>query len=89
MTKRESCHAWSVVGVFLLVGALFTVVPFLVGLATGRKPLAVGLAAVWAVVAVVSQASDDELPTLAFGVALLGVVGVFCAWIGASLRQNA
>jgi hypothetical protein len=77
------------VWVFLQVGALFTALPFLVGLATGRKALAVGLAAVWAVVATVSQASDDELPTLAFGVAALGVVGVFCAWLGASVRQNA
>ena len=75
--------------VLLLVGALFIVLPFLVGLATARKSLAMGLAAVWAVVATVSQASDDELPTFAFGIAALGLVGVFCAWLGASVRQNA
>ncbi len=48
-----------------------------------------GVAAVWAIVGTVSQASDDDLPSFAFAIAALGLVGVFCAWLGATFRQNA
>lgn len=77
--------AWAV---FFLVGALFTVLPFIVGLATERRVLAIGLAVAWAVVATVSQASDDALPTFAPFIALLGIVGIVCAWLGADLRER-
>ena len=77
--------AW---GVFLLVGALFTLLPFLIGLATGRKLFAMGLVFAWAIFATASQAGDDELPTFAPFIALLGLVGVFFTWIGADLRER-